>query len=132
MSAGIALLSLLALAGGAGAACRFVVDGVVAARSQFRVPMGTLVINVLGSFLLGALTAWVIGGGESPGVLLVAGTGFLGGFTTFSTACVEVARLVLAGRQRAAAALTLTMLAASLLAAALGLIGGAGLARIVG
>ena len=63
----------------------------------------------------------VLAGAPAPGVLLVLGTGFLGGFTTFSTACVEVVRLVRAGRRRAAAGLALVMLGVSAAAAALGL-----------
>ncbi len=115
------IVALLALAGGLGAASRFLVDGLVTARSRRTVPLGTLTVNVAGSFLLGLLTAVVLAGAPAPGVLLVLGTGFLGGFTTFSTACVEVVRLVRAGRRRAAAGLALVMLGVSAAAAALGL-----------
>lgn len=115
------IVALLALAGGLGAASRFLVDGLVTARSRRTVPLGTLTVNVAGSFLLGLLTAAVLAGAPAPGVLLVLGTGFLGGFTTFSTACVEVVRLVRAGRRRAAAGLALVMLGVSAAAAALGL-----------
>jgi CrcB protein len=48
-------------------------------------PRGTLLVNLTGAFIAGALT----GAGASATVLLIAGTGFLGGYTTFSTWMVE-------------------------------------------
>lgn len=110
---------LVALAGGAGAVARFVLDGVITSRGVTRLPLATLAINVTGSFLLGLLTGW--GGAVSPDVRHLVGVGLLGGFTTFSTASVELVRLVQAQRPRAAVALALLMLVASLVAAALGL-----------
>ncbi|MFC7027111.1 fluoride efflux transporter FluC [Halomicroarcula sp. GCM10025324] len=58
----------------------------------------TLAVNVLGSVLLGALVAAPVG--ES--VLLVAGTGFCGAFTTFSSFAFETVRLAELGHPRAA------------------------------
>lgn len=114
---------LIALAGGLGAAARFVADGVVARHNPFPFPLGTVVINVTGSLLLGLLTGAVIAHSGGPnGVQLILGTGFLGGYTTFSTASVEAVRLAAGAR-----ALTLSfahaagMLVLGLGAAALGL-----------
>ena len=59
--------------------------------------------------------------------LTVLGTGFLGGYSTFSTACVEGARLVLAGRWGPAIVHTTLMTVATLSAVGLGLAGGAAL-----
>ena len=90
---------LVAVAGGVGAVVRFLVDTWVGHRSQgSHVPLGTMAINVTGSFLLGLLTGWWMFQTGDPGGRLVLGTGFLGGYTTFSTACVEAARLTRAGR----------------------------------
>jgi CrcB protein len=61
--------------------------------------VGTLAVNVIGSFALGALVA--LPAGEST--LLVAGTGFCGAFTTFSTFAFETVRLYERGRGRRAA-----------------------------
>jgi protein CrcB len=62
--------------------------------AQRRVPLGVLVVNVLGSFLLGLLTG-------IPHVaavwLTILGVGVLGGFTTFSTVAVETALLAQRG-----------------------------------
>ncbi|WP_375389340.1 fluoride efflux transporter FluC [uncultured Amnibacterium sp.] len=87
------LLLLLAVAGGVGAALRLLVDGLVRDRFGGRLPWGTALINLSGSFLLGLLTGWATRG-LPEAVLLVAGTGLLGGYTTFSTASVETVRLL--------------------------------------
>lgn len=85
---------LVALAGGLGAALRFVVDSLVTARTSGRFPWGIVLVNVTGSFAIGLAVALV----EPGTTLTVATTGFLGGWTTFSTASLDTARLVLRGR----------------------------------
>ena len=117
----------IALAGGLGAGSRFVLDGLLTERSRRNLPTATLVINVLGSFLLGVVAGWV-GSGGPPLVRSVAGIGFLGGFTTFSTASVELVRLARAERPVAAAGLAATMLALSVAGVLLGL----ALGRLIG
>ena len=89
---------LLALAGGLGAATRLVVDGLVRQRVRVDFPWATVIINLTGSFLLGLLVGVDPGGRWHD----VAGTGFLGGYTTFSTASLETAGLLL-GRHPVAA-----------------------------
>lgn len=84
---------LIALAGGVGAAARFVLDGAVARRHRSRFPLGTMLVNTTGSLLLGLLTGAVISYGGMSDLELVVGTGLLGGYTTFSTASVEAVRL---------------------------------------
>lgn len=70
------------------------------ARSGF--PVAVLLINVLGSFLLG-LTLALVGRGVWPeAVRLAFGTGVLGAFTTFSTFSTEVDGLLLRGQAGAA------------------------------
>lgn len=102
------IVLLLALAGGLGAVARYTVDTEVkawlaAGRTARRgaLPWATLAINVSGSLLLGVIAGVVLRGGPSE-VEAVIGTGFCGGYTTFSTASVETVRLVQAGRHRAA------------------------------
>ena len=57
-------------------------------------PIGTPVINVLGSFLMGLLGGWfLLRSGSRPGWRLFLTTGVLGGFTTFSTFSLEAALL---------------------------------------
>lgn len=89
----------LAAAGGLGAAARFVVDGLIARLWRSALPLGTLLVNVTGSFLLGLVLGIFDDGGA---VATVVGTGLLGGYTTFSTASVEAVSLALRGGGRAA------------------------------
>lgn len=84
----------LALAGGVGAVARFMLDGAVRRRWPTDFPFATLVINVSGSFALGVLAGAVAAQRIAPETLLIAGTGFLGGYTTFSTASLETVRLL--------------------------------------
>ncbi|MFD1214169.1 fluoride efflux transporter CrcB, partial [Arthrobacter sp. GCM10027362] len=104
---------LLALAGGAGAGTRFIVDGLIRSRMHSALPVGTIAINVSGSFLLGLLAGAAMHRGLPAELQLILGTGFLGGYTTFSTASVETVRLIQAGRGGLAAANALGTLAAA-------------------
>ncbi|MBG6184519.1 CrcB protein [Arthrobacter sp. CAN_A214] len=119
MSALVVLLA--ALAGGVGAAARFTVDNAVRARVGGSFPLGILLINVTGSLALGVVAGLVLRGGLAPAAEVVVGTGFLGGFTTFSTASVDTVRLIGAGRYLAASGYALGTAGASLAAAAVGL-----------
>lgn len=79
----------VALLGGVGALCRFLVDRAVSARHTRGFPFGTLVVNLSGALLLGFLGGLVL----SPHVALLAGTAFVGSYTTFSTWMLETQRL---------------------------------------
>ena len=112
---------LTVLAGGVGAVARFVVDGVVRSRSAATVPLGTAVINVTGSFALGLVTGVVLAAAAPDALRVVVGTGFLGGYTTFSTASFETVRLVEQHRYGAGAAYGLGTIVATTGVAAFGL-----------
>lgn len=93
---------LVALAAAGGAVARYAVQSAVGARFGARFPWGTWLVNVSGSFLLGALVGGALTLG-SPGVYTtVLGTGFLGGYTTFSTWMLECVRLLESRRHSAA------------------------------
>lgn len=85
---------LLGLAGGLGAGTRFVVDGLVRSKIRTALPVGTIAINVTGSLLLGLVAGAVIVHPAPVELQAIAGTGFLGGYTTFSTASFETVRLI--------------------------------------
>ena len=87
-------LLVVAVAGGVGAAVRFVVDGAIRQGSTAGFPLATMIINVSGSLVLGLLTGLVLSHVLSHEWQLVVGTGLLGGYTTFSTASVETIRLL--------------------------------------
>ncbi|WP_237205146.1 fluoride efflux transporter FluC [Rothia nasimurium] len=123
---------LVFIAGGAGAALRLWVDAWVKALLlrlwQVSMPFGTFFINVTGSFLLGCLTGLLaahtepIPGAETfviaENLTLILGVGFLGGYTTFSTALLETLR---APGKLATGVLALGQLLAATAAAAAGL-----------
>jgi CrcB protein len=88
---------LIALAGAVGATARFVVDGVMLRRLRSDFPWATLLINTTGSLLLGVVTGLVLFRACPDHLRLIIGTGFCGGYTTFSTASFEIVRLVQRG-----------------------------------
>jgi CrcB protein len=77
------------LAGGVGAVLRFLVDRAVARRAARSFPFGTLVVNISGAALLGLLGGLAL----SRHTALLAGTAFVGSYTTFSTWMLETQRL---------------------------------------
>ncbi|HSX62610.1 MAG TPA: fluoride efflux transporter CrcB [Tahibacter sp.] len=82
-----------------------------------RLPLGTLAANLLGGLLMGMLLALLEAWGDvSPELRLFAGTGFLGGLTTFSTFSGEAAVLIERGQLPWAAALVAAHVAGSVLA----------------
>lgn len=89
------VIIVVAFAGGIGAAARFLVDGAVQRRNCRATPLGTLVVNITACLLLGLLTGWAVGRADVAPVVSVIGVGLLGGYSTFSTASVEAARLLL-------------------------------------
>ncbi|HVC87103.1 MAG TPA: fluoride efflux transporter CrcB [Gaiellaceae bacterium] len=106
----------VAAIGSVGALARFELDGLVQVWMAGAFPFGTLVVNVSGSFVLGLLTGLAVTGDTA----LVAGTGFVGSFTTFSTWMLETERLAEDGEGRRALANLVVSLVAGALAAALG------------
>jgi fluoride exporter len=77
------------LAGGVGAVLRFLVDRAVARRAARSFPFGTLAVNISGATLLGLLGGLAL----SRHAALLAGTAFVGSYTTFSTWMLETQRL---------------------------------------
>lgn len=104
-----------ALAGGVGAALRYLVDLGVAKVAGRRFPWGIFVVNLTGSFALGVVTAAL------PDQAFLLGAGLLGGYTTFSTAMLDTVALWRDGERGASAFNAVGMLLLGLLAAALGL-----------
>jgi CrcB protein len=111
----------LALAGALGAPARYFVDILVIERTEGGLPLGTFVINVSGSFVLGVVTGLALYHAFPSTPRVIIGTGFCGAYTTFSTFAYEIVRLAEAGARRAAARVLIASLVVPALAAALGL-----------
>jgi CrcB protein len=93
-------------------------------------PWGTLTVNVVGSFIMGAATAWLAfraGEGWSQSLRLFLTTGVLGGFTTFSAFSLDAVLLWERGQAGAAMA----YVAASVVLSLIGLIAGLAVVRIL-
>ena len=112
---------LVFLGGGAGSLARYLA-GLALARWSQHFPGGTFAINVAGSLLLGLLFGFTYAHGfrHERELTLMLGTGFLGGFTTFSTFELEGFSLLANGHAATAAAYLLGSVLAGLAAAALG------------
>jgi CrcB protein len=85
----------LALGGFFGSISRFVVIKEIKKRVGYDFPIGTVIVNIIGSYLLGLL----VGLGTNDTSYLLLGIGFLGAFTTFSTLAVEAVRLFSSGKK---------------------------------
>jgi CrcB protein len=111
----------IALAGAIGAPARYLLDGYVQARAREGIPLGTLVVNVTGSFVLGFLTGLVLYHAFPATPKTVLGTGFCGAYTTFSTFAYETVRLAEEHEMSNAAKYVLASLLLPALAAAAGM-----------
>lgn len=112
---------LVALAGALGALSRFGLERAVSARRWARFPLGTLMVNLSGSFALGILVGLATAHGLDPEVRRILGPGFLGAYTTFSTYAFESLTLIGTRGRGVAAGYALGSLLAGTLAAAAGL-----------
>lgn len=115
-------LAIVALGGGVGTETRFLITDAVA--RALSAPVITFVLNVVGSVLLGVLLEALALRGPDQGVRrrlrLLLGTGFLGGFTTYSTLALDAATLLSDGHWEAGVGYGVGSVVAGVLAAAVG------------
>ena len=116
------MLLAVALGGALGALGRYFMISRVGHWLKTDFPLGTLAVNISGSFALGILVglmadAWA----PAPELRAFATVGFLGAFTTFSTFALDVAFLVERNRSGLAAAYAFASVGLSLGALAAGL-----------
>lgn len=119
---------LIGIGGSFGAIARYAVDGWVSSRFAGAFPLGTLVVNLGGSFVIGILFALTVERGvlsaDLRGPLMI---GFLGAYTTFSTLALETWRLAEDG----AALLALLNVAGSMALGLVAVIAGLAVGRLV-
>lgn len=117
-------VGLVGLGGAVGSVARYLVGVALAASLGPTFPWGTLAVNVTGSFAAGLL----VGTGDvralSTSTRLLAMTGFLGGYTTFSAFAAETVRLAEQQSIASAFANVAANLIVGLAAAALGVAAG--------
>lgn len=109
---------LIALGAALGAPLRYLTDRAIQARHDSAFPWGTLTVNITGSLLLGLLA----GLPTNTAVTALAGTGFCGALTTYSTFSYETLRLTQAGSHRHALTNIVVSIVGGLGAATLGLV----------
>ncbi|PLS26288.1 fluoride efflux transporter FluC [Bifidobacterium parmae] len=111
---------LVCLFGGLGASCRYLLDTAVKTYWTRAFPLSTFVINLLAGLLAGLVAAAALGGGLDESWRLTLATGFLGGFSTFSTAINEMVTLFRRRRYPTAAGYLLASVVVPPLAVAAG------------
>lgn len=106
------------LVGGIGAVARFEFDRWVNKSTNTSFPAGTFAVNISGATILG----FISGAALPPSAALVAGTGLIGAYTTFSTWIYETYRLTEERQHRYASLNVVASVLAGLAAAACGLL----------
>jgi CrcB protein len=89
----------VALGGAVGAVLRYASVALAMRMFGSGFPVGTVFVNIVGSFLMGLAAVWVL---SRPGMAPLVMAGVLGGFTTFSAFSLDALRLIEAGRAGAA------------------------------
>jgi fluoride exporter len=97
-------LGAVALGGGAGAVSRYAVSRAMGERYDGAFPLGITLVNVTGCFLLGCIATLLAAHSHVEVLSALLTTGFLGGYTTFSTYALEGMVLYLDGARRVALA----------------------------
>jgi CrcB protein len=89
------MLRSIALGSALGGVARYLLGGLIQRATEGTFPLGTLVINVTGSFLLGLLYRYAAeSAAVTPEVRAMLTIGICGGYTTFSTFSYETVRLL--------------------------------------
>lgn len=88
---------LIGVAGALGALARYLLGRFIGERINSVFPLGTFLINITGSFLIGLIFTLAAHKLIPPATQSILATGFLGGYTTFSTATWEQVQLMKGG-----------------------------------
>lgn len=112
---------LIALGGAAGSVLRYLLGGLVQRSSSSGFPIGTMVVNVSGCFLIGILVRQFLNMQLSNDLRALLIVGFCGGFTTFSTFSAETLALIEGGEYARATAYVFLSVTLCLLATLAGM-----------
>lgn len=124
------MLWYIAVGSAIGGVSRYLLGGVVQRALDTTFPAGTLLINITGSFLLGAIIRFAVDTpAVSPEFRAFLTIGFCGGFTTFSTFSYEAAAMLEDGEWRNAALYMAASVAISIVATFLGFAAARGVLR---
>ncbi|MEX1186393.1 MAG: fluoride efflux transporter CrcB [Gemmatimonadaceae bacterium] len=107
---------MIALGGAVGSVTRYLLGGVVQRTAGMAFPVGTLMVNVSGSFLAGFLLRYFMNVQTHPMLRAALIVGFCGGFTTFSAFTTETLGLFEGGEYARAALYVAASVALSLMA----------------
>lgn len=124
---------LVGLGGAFGTAARISAADVIPRWGNW--PTATAIVNIVGAFLLGLGLEGLVRRGEDIGrrriLRLTIGTGFMGGFTTYSTLAVDTGQLLVAGHATMGLIYSLGSVICGVMAAASGIWVGAGHHKLV-
>lgn len=107
---------LIAIGGAAGSVLRYLLGGMVQRTASMGFPVGTLVVNITGSFLIGALSQHFMNTQVHPLARAALITGVCGGYTTFSAFSLETVGLIEGGEMAKAAAYVVLSVVVSIVA----------------
>jgi CrcB protein len=88
---------MVMLGGGIGSMARFAIGSAIVNRIGGSFPLGTVIVNITGSFLVGFIMTLLTARSSHPNWRLLLVVGFLGGYTTFSAFEYETFGLMRAG-----------------------------------
>lgn len=117
------MIWLIGIGGSIGAAARYLLGNFMSKKKKLSpFPLGTLVINITGSFLLGLLANLHLSNDISDWVWFFVGVGFCGAYTTFSTFGYETITLLQSNKIIFAGIYVITSVILSIITASIGFI----------
>lgn len=113
------MIWLIGIGGALGAAMRYLIGNLIC-KKRYPVPLGTWMINISGSFLLGLLHQLYLSNQIGEWLFLFGGVGFCGAFTTFSTFGYETIILINSGKIHLASVYVFSSIILSVISAWIG------------
>lgn len=110
------IIAYVAVGSAAGGVCRLLLSAFIQERVGASFPMGTMIVNITGSFVLGFVLKYALATpAVTPEIRALLTTGFCGGYTTFSTYSFETAALIEEGQYQRASVYAVMSVALALI-----------------